>query len=330
MKTALIFGITGQSGSYLAELLLEKGYEVHGVIRRSSNYNTQRIDHIFDKLQLHYGDLADGTATAAIVDELQVDELYLLSAQSHVKVSFEIPEYTIDIGTTGVVKVFEAVRMCSPHTKVYNAASSEMFGATPPPQNENSPFDPQSPYACAKVFSYHLTRNYRKAYGLFMSNGILMNHESSRRGENFVTRKITRAVSRIHYGLQSKLYLGNLDAQRDWGHAKDYMIAAHMILQHNEPDDFVVATGIMRSVRDFAKAAFEFINKDYRDYVEIDKKYFRPSEVDALQGDASKAKQILGWEPKISFNELVTDMMTADLRDAWFEKERKDKESWQF
>lgn len=318
---ALITGITGQDGSILSEILLNKDYEVHGIIRRSSSFNTDRIDHIFDKLHLHYGDLSDANALGSLIHELKPDELYHLGAMSHVKVSFEMPEYSSNIDALGTLRVLEAVRQHSPNTRVYNAASSEMYGRTPPPQNEDSPFDPQSPYACAKVFGYHLARTYRRAYGLFIANGILYNHESGRRGETFVTRKITRAASRINYGLQDKVVLGNLDAKRDWGHAKDYCMAMHMMLQHHTPDDFVIATGEMYSVRDFAREAFSFIDRDYEDYIEISSKYYRPAEVDALKGDASKAKEILGWKPLVTFKELVSEMMREDMKKAWTEKQ---------
>jgi len=330
-KKALITGITGQDGSYLAELLLDKGYEVYGINRRSSSFNTRRIDHIFDKIKLFYGDLLDGTSLSEIVKKVHPDEVYHLGAQSHVKVSFEVPEYTCNTDALGTLRLLEAVRTYAPEAKLYNAASSEMYGSTPPPQDENTPFDPQSPYACAKVFSYNLVRNYRKAYGLFLTNGILFNHESPKRGETFVTRKITKAAARIRYGLQERLSLGNMEARRDWGHAKDYVNGMWLMLQHDEPDDFVLSMNESHSVKDFAEEAFSFVDLDYRDYVDIDPRYFRPSEVDALHGDSSKARDVLGWSPDYSFTQLVVDMMTHDLIDAWDEKElrkiqtRKDK-----
>ena len=321
MQKVLIIGVSGQDGSYLAELLLSKAYEVHGIIRRSSNFNTQRIDHIYEKLHLHYGDLSDGMAISSLIAELKPDEIYNLGAQSHVKVSFEVPEYTANVGALGTLRLLEAVRKHSPESRVYNASSSEMFGSTPPPQHEGSLFSPQSPYAVSKVFAHDMCKLYRKAYGLFIANGILYNHESPRRGETFVTRKITKAAARIKYGLQNKLRLGNLDARRDWGHSKDFVVAMWMMLQHHEPDDFVIATGESWSVREFAQKAFAFIDTNCEDYIEIDQRYFRPAEVDALLGDATKAREVLGWESTTTFGELVIDMMVHDLRDAWSEAE---------
>jgi GDPmannose 4,6-dehydratase len=305
-KRALITGISGQDGSYLAELLLEKGYEVHGIVRRSSSFNTHRIDHLYHdpheqgvRLFTHYGDLTDSVALVKLLYELQPDEIYHLGAQSHVRVSFDIPEYTFDVTGAGTVRLLEAIREVGGSPRFYQASSSEMFGAAPPPQNEETRFHPRSPYGVAKVASYWATVNYREAYDMFAVNGILFNHESPRRGETFVTRKITRAVARIAAGLQEKLYLGNLDAQRDWGYAKEYVEAMWLMLQADEPDDFVIA---------FARAG---LSAD--DHVEIDTKYYRPSEVDVLLGDASKAKETLGWEPKVRFQELVELMVDADV-----------------
>jgi len=315
MKKALITGITGQDGSLLARLLLSKGFEVHGIIRRSSTFNTTRIDDIFDQLQLYHGDLSDGGMIDSIVKKVQPDFVYHLGAQSHVKVSFEMPEYTADIDALGTLRLLEAIREHCPGARFYNAASSEMYGQTPPPQNEETPFDPQSPYACAKVFSYQMTRLYRRAYDLFAANGILMNHESEYRGETFVTRKITRAVARIHQGLQDELRLGNLEARRDWGYAGDYVKAMYLMLDHDEPDDFVIATGKSYSVKDFVQRAFAWADiTDWEEYVVIDPKYFRPAEVDYLHGDYSKAKRVLGWEPETDIDALVDIMMTHDLR----------------
>jgi GDPmannose 4,6-dehydratase len=318
-KRALITGITGQDGSYLAELLLEKDYEVHGIVRRSSSFNTDRIDHLYRdpheegvRLFRHYGDLTDAVALVKLLYELQPDEIYNLGAQSHVRVSFDIPEYTIDVTGTGTIRLLDAVREAGVKTRFYQASSSEMFGAAPPPQNEETPFHPRSPYAVAKVMSYWATVNYREAYDLFAVNGILFNHESPRRGENFVTRKITRGVARIAAGLQDKLYLGNLDAQRDWGYAKEYVEAMWMMLQADEPDDFVIATGETHSVREAVDVAFARAGLSADDHIEIDPKYYRPSEVDALLGDASKAKETLGWEPTVRFKELVELMVDAD------------------
>lgn len=314
MPKALITGITGQDGSYLAELLLAKGYDVHGLIRRSSSFNTGRIDHIFDKLTLHYGDLSDGSALSRVLHETEPDEVYNLAAQSHVKVSFDQPVYTTDSVAMGTLHLLEAIRSMRTRPKLYQASSSEMFGGSPPPQNERTEFRPRSPYAAAKVASYWNVVNYRDAYGLFACNGILFNHESERRGETFVTRKITRAVTRIKAGLQDKLYLGNLDAKRDWGFAGDYVEAMWRMMQHDTPDDYVVATGEMRSVEDFVRDAFGRMGLDWRQYVEIDDRYKRPTEVDALRGDASKARDMLGWTPATSFSDLVDMMIAHDLR----------------
>jgi GDPmannose 4,6-dehydratase len=319
-KRALITGISGQDGSYLAELLLDKGYEVHGIIRRSSSFNTDRIDHLYTdpheqgvRLFTHYGDLSDSVALVKLLYELQPDEIYHLGAQSHVRVSFDIPEYTFDITGAGTVRLLEAIREAGVPARFYQASSSEMFGAAPPPQNELTPFHPRSPYAVAKVASYWATVNYREAYDLFAVNGILFNHESPRRGETFVTRKITRAVARISARLQDKLYLGNLEAKRDWGYAPDYVEAMWMMLQAEEPDDFVIATGETHSVRDAVEVAFARQGLDPDEHVEIDPQYYRPSEVDHLLGDASKAKDRLGWEPKVRFKELVELMVDADV-----------------
>lgn len=320
-KKALITGITGQDGSYLAELLLNKGYEVHGVIRRASTFNTGRIDHLYQdphimgsKLFLHYGDLSDSVNLVKLLLDLKPDEIYHLAAQSHVRVSFDIPEYTSDITGVGTVRILEAIREAAIKPRFYQASSSEMFGKVAEvPQKETTPFHPRSPYACAKVFSYWLTVNYREAYGLHASNGILFNHESPRRGETFVTRKITRAVASIKRGLQDKLYLGNLDARRDWGYAKEYVEAMWLMLQQDKPEDYVIATGETHSVREFLEEAFGHVGLDWKKYVEHDPRYDRPSEVDLLIGDPSKAKKDLKWEPKTKFRELVKIMVDADL-----------------
>jgi GDPmannose 4,6-dehydratase len=320
-KKALITGITGQDGSYLAELLLSKGYEVHGVIRRASTFNTGRLDHIYSDphanktaLKLHYGDLSDASALSRLIGQVAPDEIYNLAAQSHVRVSFDAPEYTADITGTGAVRLLEAIREVGIKPRFYQASSSEMYGKVQEvPQRETTPFYPRSPYGCAKVYAYWLTVNYREAYGLHASNGILFNHESPRRGETFVTRKITRAVAHIKAGLQSKLYLGNLDAKRDWGYAKEFVEAMWLMLQQEQPDDYVIATGETHSVRDFLEVAFDCAGLDWRKYVEIDPRYYRPTEVDLLVGDFSKAKQKLGWEPKIKFAELAKLMVEADM-----------------
>jgi len=322
-KRALVTGITGQDGSYLAELLLAKGYEVHGVIRRASTFNTERIDHLYadphdsPALHLHYGDLSEGRVFRQILERYEPQEIYNLGAQSHVRVSFDQPEYTADVVGVGTLRLLEAVReygtRSGPQVKVYQAGSSEMFGAALPPQSENTPFHPRSPYAVSKLAAHWFARNYREAYGLFITNGILFNHESPRRGETFVTRKITRAVGRIKEGLQQRLYLGNLDTRRDWGFAGDYVEAMWLMLQQDEPDDYVVATGESHSVREFLEEAFGCVGLDWQEHVEIDSRYFRPSEVDHLQGDSSKARANLGWAPKVSFTELVRMMVERDL-----------------
>ena len=320
-KKALITGITGQDGSYLSELLLDKGYEVHGLIRRASTFNTERIDHLYldphssdARLFLHYGDLADGSGLVRLLHQLQPDEVYHLGAQSHVRVSFDMPEYTGDVTGLGTIRLLEALRDAEVNARFYQASSSEMFGATPPPQNELTPFWPRSPYGAAKVYSYWIARNYREAYGLFAVNGILFNHESPRRGETFVTRKITRAVARIAAGLQDSLYLGNLDAVRDWGYAPEYVDAMWRMLQCDSADDYVVATGTASSVRDFVELTFAAADLDWEKYVKFDERYLRPTEVDALIGDASKAKQILGWEAKVFTPELARIMVEADQK----------------
>ncbi len=322
-KKALITGITGQDGSYLAELLLEKGYEVHGIVRRSSSFNTDRIDHIYRdphetdaKLFLHYGDLTDGQNLTNLVLDVKPDEIYNLGAQSHVRVSFDAPAYTVQVVGIGALNVLEAARQLNKNhlTKVYQASSSEMYGdVIETPQTESTPFQPQSPYACAKVYAFHQTVNYRHAYDLFAVNGILFNHESPRRGETFVTRKITRAATRIKLGLQSKLFLGNLDAKRDWGYAKDYVEGMWRMLQHSEPDDFVLATGETQTIRQFLDYSFGRLDLDWAKYVEIDPRYFRPTEVNLLLGDASKAKDLLGWTPETSCKELAEIMVDHDL-----------------
>jgi GDPmannose 4,6-dehydratase len=321
-KTALITGITGQDGSYLAELLLNKGYVVHGIKRRSSSFNTSRIDDVLPdwhernaRLLLHFADLSDSTSLVRLLYRLQPDEIYHLGAQSHVLVSFEIPEYTGDITALGTVRLLEAIRESGIKTKFYQASSSEMFGkAVEAPQRETTPFQPCSPYGCSKLYAYWTTVNYRQGYGLFACNGILFNHESPRRGETFVSRKITRAVARISAGLQRRLYLGNLDAKRDWGFAPEYVDAMWRMMQLSEPDDFVVATGETHTVREFVQTAFEHVGLDWEKYVEVDPRYFRPNEVDILQGDASKAERMFGWRPKVKFHELVKLMIDADTK----------------
>ncbi len=323
MKKALITGITGQDGSYLSELLLEKGYQVWGIIRRSSSFNTKRIDHLYmdpheqPRLKLVYGDLTDGGNISQIIWDIQPDEVYNLGAQSHVRVSFDMPIYTVNSDALGTLRLLEAIRRMDKPPRFYQASSSEMYGkVVETPQTEKTPFYPRSPYGCAKVYSFWQTVNYREAYGLFACNGILFNHESPRRGETFVTRKITRAAARIKVGLQDKLYLGNLDAKRDWGFARDYVEAMWLMLQQDEPDDYVVATGETHSVREFLDEVFGFLDLDWQDYVEIDPRYFRPTEVDLLLGDPSKAKKKLGWEPKMTFSELARYMTEDDLRRA--------------
>ena len=319
-KRALITGITGQDGSYLAELLLEKGYEVHGIIRRASTFNTSRIDHLYNdphiagtRLFLHYGDLSDGTRLVTLLEQVQPDEVYNLGAQSHVRVSFDEPEYTGNSTGLGSIRLLEAIRMVGLQCRYYQASSSEMFGATPPPQHEETPFYPRSPYGAAKLYSYWVTRNYREGYGMFAVNGILFNHESPRRGETFVTRKITRAVARIKAGVQSELFMGNLDAVRDWGYAPEYVEAMWMMLQHNEPDDYVVSTGTDYTVRDFLQLSFEHVGLDWEKYVKFDERYLRPTEVDALVGDSSRARNALGWVPKVLTPELAQIMVDSDI-----------------
>ena len=320
-NVALITGITGQDGSYLAELLLSKNYEVHGIIRRSSSFNTSRLNSIYQdphvddrKLILHYGDLQDSSSLVNLIREIKPNEIYNLGAQSHVKVSFEIPEYTSDITGTGSIRLLEAIRASGIQTKFYQASSSEIFGSTPPPQNENTPFHPRSPYGVSKLFSYWATVNYREAYGIHASNGILFNHESPRRGETFVTRKITRAVARIKAGIDQNVYLGNLDSRRDWGYAKEYVEAMWLMLQQPTGDDFVIATGESATVREFAEVAFGKVDLDWQKYVKIDERYLRPAEVDSLIGDSSKAKKILNWVPKTNWKQLAGLMVEADIR----------------
>ena len=332
-KKALITGITGQDGSYLTELLLEKGYEVHGIVRRCSTFNTDRLDHIYKdphdpsaNLFLHYGDLTDGQNMTNLVLDVEPDEIYNLGAQSHVRVSFDSPAYTLQTVGAGALNVLEAARQLNKkkQARVYQASSSEMFGdVLEVPQTEATPFKPQSPYACAKVYAFHQTVNYREAYEMFACNGILFNHESPRRGETFVTRKITRAATRIKLGLQKKLFLGNLDAQRDWGYAKDYVEGMWMMLQHSEPDDFVLATGETQTIRQFLDYTFEYLELDWNDYVEIDPRYFRPTEVKLLLGDCTKAKEVLGWEAKTSCKELAELMVDHDLEMAKTEAVQK-------
>jgi GDPmannose 4,6-dehydratase len=319
-KVALVTGVTGQDGSYLAELLLSKGYEVHGLIRRSSTFNTSRIDHIYQdphetdpKLFLHYGDLIDGVGLTNLVREIQPTEVYNLGAQSHVQVSFTMPQYTGQVDAVGAVGLLEAIRSASIDTRFYQASTSELFGSTPPPQNEESPFKPRSPYAAAKLMAYWCTVNYREGYGMHATNGILFNHESPRRGETFVTRKITRAVAEIANGSKKKLFLGNLDAVRDWGYAKEYVESMWLMLQQEEPSDYVVATGIGATVKDFAEVAFARAGLDWQDHIEVDKKYIRPTEVDALIGDPSKASKDLNWQAKTHWKELAELMVDADL-----------------
>ena len=321
-KKALITGITGQDGSYLAELLLEKGYEVHGIIRRASTFNTGRIDHLYQDphimgvhLFLHYGDLSDSVSLVKLLFDLKPDEIYHLGAQSHVRVSFDIPEYTADVTGIGAIRILEAIREAGVRPKFYQASSSEMFGkVTEVPQRETTPFHPRSPYGCAKVFAYWATVNYREAYGLHACNGILFNHESPRRGETFVTRKITRAAAAIKLGLQDKIYLGNLDAQRDWGYAKEYVEAMWLMLQQDRSDDYIVATGETHSVREFLEEAFGYLDLDWKEHIAHDARYERPSEVDLLVGDYSKAGKILGWQPKTRFRDLVRLMVDADVQ----------------
>ncbi len=321
MKRALITGITGQDGSYLAEQLLAKGYEVHGLIRRSSSFNTERLDPVYKdrheddvKLLLHYADLSESSRLVRLLNEIRPEEVYHLGAQSHVRVSFDVPEYTTDITGMGTVRMLEAIRDVGLETRFYQASSSEMYGSSPPPQSEDTPFHPRSPYGVAKVAAFWITVNYRESYGMHASNGILFNHESPRRGETFVTRKITRALARIQAGLQDKLYLGNLDALRDWGYAPDYTDAMWRMLQQDTPEDYVIATGEMHSVREFLDEACAHLGLDWEKHVEIDPRYYRPAEVDALCGDPGKARQRLGWEPETTFSDLVRIMMDADVK----------------
>lgn len=322
-KKALITGITGQDGSYLAELLLAKGYEVHGIIRRASTFNTGRLDPIYQdphtddrQLHLHYGDLSDASALARLIGRIEPTEIYNLAAQSHVRVSFDSPEYTTDITATGAVRLLEAIRETGVEARYYQASSSEMYGKVQEiPQTETTPFYPRSPYGCAKVYAYWITTNYRESYGLHASNGILFNHESPRRGETFVTRKITRALARIKAGLQEKIFLGNLDAKRDWGFAKEYVEAMWLMMQQDEPDDYVIATGKTYSVREFLKVAFDYVGLDFERHVAFDERYMRPAEVELLVGDYSKAKEKLGWEPKTGFEDLVKLMVDADMKE---------------
>ncbi|HZR95467.1 MAG TPA: GDP-mannose 4,6-dehydratase [Gaiellaceae bacterium] len=320
-RKAFITGITGQDGSYLAEILLEKGYDVYGMIRRSSTFNTPRVDHIFNEITLEFGDLTDGSVLNQLMRTIRPDEVYNLGAQSHVRVSFDVPEYTADTDAMGTLRLLDAIREEGVQCRFYQASSSEMFGKVRDvPQTEETPFHPRSPYGVSKVFSYWITRNYREAYGMFAVNGILFNHESPRRGPTFVTRKITRAVGAILRGEQDSLYLGNLDAKRDWGYAKDYMEGAWRMLQADEPDDFVLATGETHSVREFLDEAFGYAGLDWEEYVKIDERYFRPAEVDLLIGDYSKAKEKLGWEPTVRFEELVRMMVDADRERAKLEE----------
>jgi len=322
MKKALITGITGQDGSYLAELLIEKGYEVHGIVRRSSSFNRERIEHLIQNpdiyrtsLFLHYGDMTDSSALNRILEKVGPDEIYNLAAQSHVRISFDMPEYTADVDALGVARLLDAIREVGllGESKFYQASTSEMFGSSPPPQNEETPFRPRSPYAAAKLYSHWMVVNYRKGYGLHASSGILFNHESHRRGRNFVTRKIAIAAARIKMGLQKSLALGNLDAKRDWGHAKDYVRAMYLMLQQPEGSDYVIATGRTHSIREFLDRTFSRLELDWQDYVTVDKRYFRPTEVDALMGDASKARTELGWNPVISFEEMIDEMVDYEL-----------------
>jgi GDPmannose 4,6-dehydratase len=331
MKKALITGITGQDGSYLTELLLGKGYEVWGILRRSSSFHTGRIDHLYKdpheqpQLKLMYGDLTDGGSLSTILNNIKPDEVYNLGAQSHVRVSFDTPIYTTNVDALGTLRLLEAIRSCNTPIRFYQASSSEMYGKViETPQTEKTPFHPRSPYGCAKVYSFWQTVNYREAYGLFACNGILFNHESPRRGETFVTRKITRAATRIKLGLQDKLYLGNLDAKRDWGFAGDYVETMWLMLQQEKSDDYVIATGETHSVKEFLDEVFGYLDLDWQNYVEIDPRYYRPSEVDFLQGDASKARKLLKWEPKVTFKELAKMMVDADMRLARDEKILKD------
>jgi GDPmannose 4,6-dehydratase len=332
-KKALITGVTGQDGSYLAELLLEKGYDVHGLVRRTSTFSTDRIEHLYHdpheagpNLHLHYGDLTDATGLSDLLARIRPDEIYNLAAQSHVGVSFQNPVYTVQVNAVGTLKLLEAARSLAPGARYYQASSSEMYGqVAETPQTERTPFRPRSPYGCSKVCGFWQTANYREAYGMFACNGILFNHESPRRGETFVTRKITRAATRIKLGLQRKLYLGNLEARRDWGFAGDHVRAMWLMLQHSRPDDYVIATGQTHSVREFLEAAFGMLDLDWREFVEQDARYLRPADVDMLQGDASKARRVLGWQPTVGFGELVKMMVEADLELAQREKVLRDQ-----
>ncbi len=337
MKKAFITGITGQDGSYLADFLLWKGYEVHGLIRRASTFNTHRIDHIFQdphiagsRLHLHYGDLSDSSRLTTLLSSIRPNEVYHLAAQSHVRVSFDEPEHTGDVTGLATARLLEAIRLVSPETRFYQASSSEMFGSTPPPQNENSPFYPRSPYGAAKVYSYWMTRNYREAYGIFASNGILFNHESPRRGETFVTRKITRAAARIKLGMQNKLFLGNLNAIRDWGYAPEFIEAQWLMLQADQPDDFVVATNAPATVEQFLDAVFGYLDLDWRNFVEFDPRYLRPTEVDSLIGDYSKAESKLGWAPSTFFEEIAEIMVSRDIHLLSSAEPTLEKINWRF
>jgi GDPmannose 4,6-dehydratase len=331
-KKAFVTGITGQDGSYLAESLLSKGYEVHGLIRRSSTFNTSRIDHLYvdphepeSRLFLYYGDLSDGTQLTNLLYDISPDEIYHLGAQSHVRVSFDTPEYTGDITGLGTTRILEAVKRSGIKARFYQASSSEMFGSAPPPQNENTPFHPRSPYAAAKVYAFWMAINYREAHNLFACNGILFNHESPRRGETFVTRKVTRAIANIIAGKQRHLYLGNLEPKRDWGYAPEYVEAMWLMLQQDKPGDYVIGTGESYSVRKFVEEAFSYVGLDWQEHVRIDPSYFRPTEVEALIADASKAKRKLGWEPKVTFKELVRIMVDADMAALWLTPPKKEK-----
>jgi GDPmannose 4,6-dehydratase len=322
MKKALISGITGQDGSYLAELLLQKGYQVHGIKRRSSSFNTGRVDSIYHDFHeaganffLHFADVADSSSLTRLLYDIRPDEIYNLAAQSHVRVSFDIPEYTADVTAVGALRMLEAMRQTGVQARFYQASSSEMFGSAPPPQSETTVFHPRSPYACAKMFGHNITVNYRESYGLFAASGILFNHESPRRGETFVTRKIARGAAHIKFGLQKKLYMGNIEAKRDWGYAPEFVEAMWLMMQQDLPDDFVIGTGEMRTVREFIEHAFDRCGLDWKEYTEIDARYFRPAEVDALQADPSKARRVLGWEPRVTFKELVRIMVDAELED---------------
>jgi GDPmannose 4,6-dehydratase len=320
--TALVTGITGQDGSYLAELLLDKGYEVHGLIRRASTFNTERIDHLYQdvhepdaRLTLHYGDIADGTNLTRLMSQIQPDEVYHLAAQSHVRTSFDIPEYTADVTAIGTLRLLDAIRDSHTNARFYQASSSEMFGASPPPQSEQTPFYPRSPYAIAKLFAHWTAINYRESYGVFATSGILFNHESPRRGETFVTRKVTRGIARILAGKDQFIFLGNLDAKRDWGYAPEYVEAMWLMLQQDEPDDFVIATGESHSVKEFVETAFELVGLDWQKHIRFDERYLRPAEVEHLLGDPTKAREKLGWQPRTTFRDLIYKMLEADLAD---------------